>query len=242
MDSLIKFIKDVVIPVITVLTGAMVVYLNNSVSEIDSKLKASQEQRAERESFQSFDLKIYDKVIASLESDNPKRQKVAKALVVVMASDSFRTRLLNVLEQAATDTVRQEVKRLIEQESKFKAEEEYVKAQPKAHSESASWKNYNYDIFWCEKSGEKAKQFAEDVIGLLRENGASGRLRVRELPESVNARRGYQIAGYVIRANQNEIEIAKKLQKSGKAIVDKEFVVTFSAQATPLYISAFICP
>lgn len=242
MDSFMKFIKDVIIPGITVLTGAMVVYLNYSVSDIDLKLKESQEQRSERESFQSFDLKIYDKVIASLESDNPKRQQVAKALVVVMASDSFRTQLLSVLEQVATDTVKEEVKRLIEQEREFKAEEEYVKTQPKTSLESSNWKNYNYDIFWCEKSGENAKQLAENVIALLKENGAIGRLRIRQLPESVNARRGYQIAGYVIRANKNEIEIAKELQKSGKAIVDKDFVVTFSSQATPLYISAFICP
>ena len=242
MDSLMKFLKDVIIPGITVVTGVMVVFLNYSVSEVESRLKESQEQRMERESLQSFDLKIYDKVIASLESDDPKRQQVAKVLVVVMASDSFRTRLLSVLEKAATDTIRKEVKRIIEKENKFKAEEEAVKTQPVARMEDSNWKSYNYDIFWCEKSGENAEKLANNVINRLRENGATGRLRVRQLPESVNARSGYQIAGYVIRANQSEIKIAEELQKSGKAIIGKDFVVTFSAQATPLYISAFICP
>ena len=248
MNALMKLIKDIVLPLITVLTGVMVVYLNNSVSRVESKLKESQELRAERESYHSYDLKIYDKVVESLESNDRKRQQVAQALVVVMASDSFRVKLLNVLEKAAVDTVRREVTKIIEKENTFKVEEEIVEKHVlpnktfTSSSDDADWKDYNYDIFWCEKSGENAQQFAAKVEKQLKENGATGRIRIRQLPESVNSRGGYQIAGYVIRANQNEIKIAEELQKRGRAILGKDFIITFSGQQTPAYVSAFICP
>lgn len=243
METIMKLIKEVIIPVITVLTGLMVAYLNNSVSRVESKLEESKEQRMERESIQNYDLKIYDKVVESLETQNAQRQQVAKALVIVMASEDLRENLLSVLEQAGTDTVRRQVAKIIEKEKEFKTEEKAVETLVQTSaSGSSDWRNYNYDIFWCEKSGKNAEAFAEKVVATLKQNGAKGRLRVRPLPETVNSRQGYQISGYVIRANQNELPFAKHLAQQGQQVVGDEFVLTFSTQPTPLYLSAFICP
>lgn len=242
MESLVKFIRDLIIPGITVITGALVAYLNFSVSDVETQLKETREVRAERESRQSFDLKIYDKVVESLESHDQRKQQVAKALVVVMASPELRDNLLAVLEQAGTDTLRKQVAKIIQSENKFKVEESAIPVTPAMTAAAADWKSYNYDIFWCEQSGPGGEAFAQQVMQALKENGATGRLRVRQLPASVNARAGYQISGYVIRANQNESKIAEALRKRAGAVLGTDFVVTFSGQDTPLYISCFICP
>lgn len=242
MGPFFKVLKELIIPGITVVTALMVAWLNFSVRNVEAELNKAKDQREERESLQSFDLKIYDKVVASLETADPKKQRVAKALVVVMASPDLRENLLSVLEEAGTDTVRAEVAKIIAQENAFKAGEQALPAAPAERNDETDWTAYNYDIFWCEKSGEGARAFAQRVKAALKKRGAKGRIRIRELPASVNARRGYQISGYVIRANENEIEIADNLKARGFDILGREFAITFSGQPTPLYLSAFICP
>ena len=54
MKSLLTLFKDFMVPLITVVTGVLVAILNISVSNVESHLKVSQEQRAKRESFQSI--------------------------------------------------------------------------------------------------------------------------------------------------------------------------------------------
>lgn len=242
---MIKLLKEILIPGITVITGAMVAYLNFTVSEVDSKLKESKELRAERESQKTFDLKIYDKVIESLESHDAKKQEVAKALVIVMASPDLRDNLLNVLGQAGTDDVRKDVTRIIEEEKAFKTEQQAI-ALPATNAvrlSDSDWRAFSYDIFWCEESGENARGTAEEVVRLLKLRGVKGRLRVRKLPVSVNARKGYQIAGYVIRANADEQRVADEFKAfADSSLVNTDFIITFSRQPTPLYMSAFICP
>ena len=241
--SLPKFLQEVVMPSVTVITGVLVVFLNHSVSKVDARLRENSELRAERESRQRVDFQIYNMVVESLESSNPKKQQVAKALVIVMASDALRQQLLAVLEQAGTDTIRQQVADILDNENRFSAEQQEIAVHAPKRSGVADWKQYNYDIFWCEKSGPEAQTLAERVVAELRDKGATGRLRVRQLPESINARQGYRISGYVIRPNANEVDIANMLKGYGDAILqDEEFVVTFSGTPTPMYLSAFICP
>ncbi len=241
--SFLKVLQEVVMPSITVITGVLVVFLNHSVSKVDAKLRENSELRAERESRQRVDFQIYNKMIESLESSNPKQQQVAKALVIVMASDALRQQLLAILEQAGTDTIRKQVADIIENENKFLAEQQEITVHTQKLSGGADWKQYNYDIFWCEKSGPEAQALAKKVVSELRDRGATGRLRVRQLPESINSRQGYQISGYVIRPNANEVGIANMLKRYGDEILqDNEFIVTFSGTPTPMYLSAFICP
>ena len=241
MKSFFTLIKEVIIPVVTVVTAVMVAILNNSVAKVEAQLQVSQEQRAERESFQSFDLKIYDKVIESLEAEDPQKQKVAQALVVVMASDSFRVKLLNVLQKTAEDTVKKEVEKIIQKENQYNTEQKSVSLAKDNASATEKWQNYNYDIFWCEESGDQAEKNAELVKNHLLEKGVRGTVRVRQLPESINSRSGYRISGDIIRANLDEWEIATHLQIEMLDVLQMKFAVTPSSQSTPGYISAFIC-
>jgi hypothetical protein len=240
MKSFYTFIKQVLIPLVTILTAVMVAVLNNSVSKVESQLKERQEERAERESSHSFDLKIYDKVITSLEEGDEQKQKVAQALVDVMASDSFRVKLMNALQKTAVDTVKKEVEKIIKIEHQYEAEQRKLKRQESAVKTATTWQSYNYDIFWCDEYGDETKQTAEMLIKRLEEAGVTGRLRVRQLPESINTRKGYNISGAIIRRNDDEDDIAEMLAKVAFEMgIDME--ITRSSQPTPNYISAFIC-
>ena len=88
MDKLDKVMR-VIVPLITALTAIMVGYLNYKISsvntdinkrdqalkgrlaQLDQDLKRAEADRIERESLQSFNFRIYDAVIGSLESGNP---------------------------------------------------------------------------------------------------------------------------------------------------------------------------
>ena len=105
------------------------------------------------------------------------------------------------------------------------------------------WRSYNVDVFWCKATGDAARVGAEKVVSTLQAAGAKGRLRVRELPVSINASPGYQISGLVIRREIGEEASAAAL----KLVADQaykprgEFTVMASRQSTPGYLSMFVC-
>jgi hypothetical protein len=213
-----------------------------SFRERDATRKDSEEVRVNRESLEKKQLQIYEAVVSSLESGNTKRQAVSKALVTSMLEDPLRTELLSVLATSDSPEIRRDAQVTLTQESKFKAEQgETLQV---ARKEAGSWENWDFDIFWCERSGEPAKQQAERIKKQLESDGAKGRLRVRLLPDSINARPGYQHSGYVIRFNAGEETVATRLKNLGDNIIGPKssFILSNSSQATPWYLSAFACP
>ena len=261
----VQLIKDVAIPLISIGTAVMVGILNYQVNtndhelrkrdqqlgerigEIDLLVKKSKEDREERESNQNFNIKIYDIVTKSLEEGNLKKQEAAKAFVVVMVEEPLRTSLLNVLRHGGAPTVKANIGRILEQEEKFQSKVSTAPEKKREDTPTYNWGEWDLDIFWCSVSGDVAKQQAEVIGEQLLAEGAKGRIRIRELPESINAKSGYQIEGYAIRRNSNEKEAAsalkllaeKSLNNSG---VQAEFSLGLTRQSTPWYISAFVCP
>jgi hypothetical protein len=254
MGKLVTFIKDGVVPIVTVATAIMVALLQNSVSKVQNqfrqselKMKEFEQMRIERESFQAFNLKIYDAVKNSLESkasaqEQAAMQQVAVALVIAMPVDtSLRAGLLNVLMQSnQTDqSVKAQITKLVKSEQSFRDEE----ADLGEENKSADWKAWNYDIFWCETSGRTAMEKADMIKSAMERNGLSGRLRVRMLPSSINLRAGYQINGFEIRHNIWEKEQSISLQALvEKMLPDHKFRLRTVSQNTPNYMSIFICP
>ncbi len=252
MGKIAVAIKEVLVPVITVATATMVGILNFSVSKVetqlqqrDQEIRERDQERIERESLETFNFKIYDAVRESLEVSNPQQQEVAKALVTYMADEPLRTGLLNVLRDAGTEEVKREVAGLLEREQKFNKEEAEVEATPRSAEASFDWEDIDYDIFWCESSGPRAEEQATRIVEEMRRQGAKGRLRVRLLPDSINARPGYQHSGYVIRLNRGEEQQARRLKQLGNEVLAEfgaDFEISLSRQSTRWYLSAFICP
>jgi hypothetical protein len=259
-------IKNAVVPLISVVTALMVAWLNYSVSERDQRIQGelskitaqvtlNKEEREERESNQQFNLKIYEIVTESLEERNAKKQEAAQAFVVVMVEEPLRSSLLNVLKQGGAPEVQEKVGQILEAENRFK-DAISLQAQVAVSSDaqvtvppSYQWGDWDFDIFWCAGSGDAAKQQADLIGKQLLAEGSKGRIRIRELPDSINAKAGYQISGYAIRRNSDrrETETAGALKNLAETVLDKNgvtatFSVGVSYQNTPWYISAFVCP
>jgi hypothetical protein len=211
-------------------------------------LKDAQDKRAERESVQKVQLEVYERVVTSLEKKQPELQRVASVLVTNVLDEPLRGGLLQALEVAGAPEVRSEVRRTLVGESRFREDEAVLAhadpAPPAPQGRSFSWEDIDYDVFWCERSGDPAHRIAEAIVAKMRDEGAKGRLRVRLLPDSINARPGYQHAGYVVRLNAGEEKQAAELKRVGDAVLGKagEFRASYSAQPTPWYLSAFVCP
>ena len=213
-----------------------------SLKTRESERKDSEETRANRESLEKKQLLVYDAVVKSLESGDAKKQSVAKALVTALLEDPLRTEMLVVLTTSAAPEVKKEAQATIAQESTYKAEERVVRTEPR--EKPASWADWDFDLFWCERSGNAAQAQAENIKKQLEAEGAKGRIRVRLLPDSINDRPGYQHAGYVVRYNAGEESQSNQLKSLGDRVVGPaaSFVTSISYQSTPWYLSAFLCP
>ena len=88
------FVKNALIPLVTIGTAVMVAWLNYSVSQVDHDLKEKiadvdisiKEAKDEREKINAereFNFKIYDLVQKSVEDENEKKQEVARQFVIV---------------------------------------------------------------------------------------------------------------------------------------------------------------
>lgn len=253
-----SFLQNIFIPVVTVGTATMVAWLNYSVSKVDQGLKeqiasvdiAIREARDEREKINAereFNFKIYDLVQQSLEEKNEKKQEVAKQFVLVMVDGELRRRLLGVLEAGGTPSIQKETAMVITQEREFETQQMQVLRSVRQTPPSFNWEDWDYDIFWCTNSGDGAKEQATLIHDQLKKEGANGRVRVRELPASVNAKSGYKVSGYAIRRSENETTQASALKELSEKILSQHgFPASFDEQATSQvtkwYISAFICP
>ena len=213
-----------------------------SLKTRESERKDSEEMRANRESIEKKQLLVYDAVVKSLESGDAKKQSVSKALVTALLEDPLRTELLVVLTTSAAPEIKKEAQATIAQESAFKAEERVVRAA--ARAKPTDWADWDFDIFWCERSGNAAQAQADKMKKQLEAEGAKGRIRVRLLPDSIHDRPGYQHAGYVVRYNAGEEAQSDRLKSLGDTVVGPAgaFVSSISYQATPWYLSAFLCP
>jgi hypothetical protein len=217
--------------------------VEKQVMKRDSERKDMELARINRESLEKKQFAIYDDVVKSLESDDPKRKRVAIALVTFMLEidDPLRRELLAVIGGTGPADMKK-VQQILGKESAFHVETLAPRAQ--RGSQTFNWEDFDYDVFWCESSGSHAKATAESIVSRLKAEGAKGRLRARLLPDSINARPGYQHSGFVVRFNAGEEKQANELARVGNAVLNGKGVFTssLSAQSTPWYLSAFVCP
>jgi hypothetical protein len=258
-------ITNILVPVVSVATALMVALLNQQVSqndlelrsrdqqlqerlaELDLLVKKNKEEREERESNQGFNLKIYEIVTKSLEEKNAQKQEAAKAFVVVMVDEPLRSSLLNVLKQGGELDVKEDIGKILAAEEKFQTYSALVPKKTREIAPTYSWGEWDFDVFWCAASGDQARMQAEKIGEQLVSEGAKGRIRIRELPDSINAKSGYQIDGYAIRRNSGEEKTAQALKQLAEKALQRngdsaEFSVSLTRQNTPWYISVFLCP
>jgi hypothetical protein len=230
---------------ILVLVGG--VFLVNSAFEkartayVEAETNATimETQRLERESNENSKYMLYDAVVKSLESKNPIYQEVVKKLVITSPDSPFRNGLFDALATSTNPQIKKDVIGIIEKEKVYAQENIQI------DSKAVSDRGWDYDIFWCEQSDTSAQKSAQQIAQHLNDKKASGddtigRVRVRMLPDSINAQPGYRISGNLIRYDESESKQAQALQQSTNAIVP--FDLSLSRMNTKWYLSAFICP
>lgn len=237
-------INLVVTILLAIMTGMSKLQLDAAdikLKNLDAQLKPQAEVRADRESIEKKQFAVYDAVVTSIEKQDKQRQKVAKALVQAMLDEPLRTELLVVFEAEGVPEIQQLARSTLKTESAFKAEETVV-ASTAATTGSSKFEDYNFDVFWCEQSGQDAREIAEKIRAQLASRGVRGRVRVRMLPDSINSKAGYQHNGFVVRYNDGEDGQAQLLKElADKAAGGGSFQLSLSRQSTPSYVSCFVC-
>lgn len=230
--------------------------LDERLKLADSRLKEAIEKRVERQTDQELSLKTYDKVAALIEANEPRKHRVALALVNSLEDDRPLKKYLLVLLR--TDMCGQqrrgapELQELCKEAgvSLFNTEE---RATPVA--EASASKAIDYDIFWCEDE-PRWEQVANAAATLLRRKKdkdndvAIGRVRVRSLPRDVNREQRFQVTLPAIRYDSDEESAAKALKQlldpvlADANVGDQRFQPLpnkTSALRTPSYLSAYVC-
>lgn len=240
--------------VVAVVGAYFVWQLNRTQADlniVEQQVAQQQQIRAERESLDGKRIKVYEAVVESLSKSDERMQRVSAALVRAMLEEPLRTELLTVLSEAGTPQVRDEVKRALDQAqvSAFERAEvekkatRVIEASQRTPASHFAWENVDYDLFWCESSGPQAEAVAKGMRDVMQAQGAKGRLRVRVLPDSVNARPGYGHTSNVVRYNSGEEKQADALVGIGNQMLGGTgpFGKSLSAQTTRWYLSAFVC-
>lgn len=197
-----------------------------------------------------FDLEIYEAAKEALDGSES-QQKAALALVVSLGQPPLKDALIEAFYTSETSdpevTSLAATYRPAQEPAQEEEEEEEAQAPAPAVEMpgSAIWSNWDFDLFYCASSPQQARVQADRVADRLKQDGAQGRVRVRELSAEVNARSGYRIQGYAIRRSEDEAEIADQLAAFADQVLadsNVSFETQASGQQTPWYVSAFFCP
>jgi hypothetical protein len=212
--------------------------------ELDLALKEADAQLRSLESNRRVTLDLYQEVKRVIEKKekDPREEEVLRVLVESLADDPFRYKLLRVIAVGAKS---EGVKESAAATSRFYEDESTVQARPLAAKSSATAAAvnsdaYNVDFFFCEGKRPTSEPLARAAI-YLQSPGATGRWRIRALPEVVNQQPGYAITTSEIRFTApDETPVAESLAKSLSA---KGIKVRFheTVRPTPGYLRVFIC-
>ncbi|MCR9077292.1 MAG: hypothetical protein NXI07_14740, partial [bacterium] len=229
-------------------------------------------ERENRKLNYDISLKVYEKVVA-IDQSNPDDLRLAVALIEVLPDDSFKGRLgaaLSALSSSVAKTTTmaslRPVAESVADTAQFIAESvkvAQVQAQgpgplpgtlpsplpvpPLSTSTTFSLGNpggWDYDVFWCEKEPSEIERATAQEVATAITGANTGRVRVRMLPDAVNARPAYQVKGAVIRADSTEMEVAEaeRLRDAIKAATGLTFTVEQNTGESPWYLSVFLCP
>lgn len=214
--------------------------------QLESVEKDAAARRLERTDREALTFKLFEAVRASLASGNASEQRAVAALVTTLADSAFAVDLLGAMQQQATGEVRTEIGAQLSATREFDVVQSQASPPPPAAAPGgpAAAPSWRCDVFWATRGGGGARQLADAAQRALRREWGDFSVRVRELPDLVNARAGYRAAGYEIRHDGNELERAKRM----KVLLDPlvagrgEFKLRSVGSPTPGYLSVFVNP
>jgi len=203
------------------------------VSEFDSTLRTIESER-------ELNFRIYQSISESIESGNAQRIRAVRALVDALASDELKQGFLSALDSG-------EVQIFVAEEAATPRARDAAPPRPGSAGAGASvWGDWDFDVFWCSRSGAGAESQAKAIVDAVKAQGARGRIRDRVLPESIRQQGTYaELQPYEVRYEDGEAAQARAVQAvaakalGGTPVALKEIT---PKTATPWYVSVFVCP
>lgn len=118
--------------------------------------------------------------------------------------------------------------------------------QPTAIAANAPALPSKVDIFWCETDAEGGavhRDRAERIAPALRATGTIGRVRVRALAATTNARSDYGIDADIVRFDPGERAAADAIARLASAAAGSDFAAAPALPGRPSidYLSVFVC-
>jgi hypothetical protein len=235
------------------------------------ELSARREARAESKEVNELTHKIFDEFVDALKDrkSDPEifidRMSGVLVLADAIPDAEQRVRMAQAVQQAIGRIAPPDAAAAAQlEELRFDAEDVAVRAEaqqkeiersPEIATAAAvanaagtgstiKWGNYDFDIFWCEGADSANNQVLATKIADLRAQDpkASGRWRLRPLPDAVNRRPGYNVSGIQVRvSSEDERPLAQQLIASIQKLGVAQATIKPTVQKTPWYLSVFVC-
>ncbi|WP_341677341.1 hypothetical protein [Niveibacterium sp. SC-1] len=228
---------------------AEIKHLQAETQRLDLALKQADADLRNLESSRKLTLELYQEVrqVIQKKDKDPREEDAVRVLVESLADDPFRWKLLRVIAIGAQDSY---VKESAAATSRFYEEEAVVQTRPgqvasaTAAPETAQapggFGSYNVDLFFCQKKKASSEPLARAALE-LKEKGASGRWRVRELPDSINQQPGYGVWNSEVRFTPPDERPVANWLAQAFAAKGVKLGLHETSYPTPGYVSVFIC-
>lgn len=190
------------------------------------------EARADRE----YDMETYKVVIASLSRRDSMEQYAALRLIDLVTDSVLRETLRDALTRSDLGGVADSARQSRDNERRFQQQQRETEL-------VVPTERWRYDVFYCETSGDDARQIADSLAVVLQSRSAEARVRL--LPASINVRSGYRVSGFEVRYESNEEERAVETMNTlnaAFAVREGRFRMVQVRSRTPQYLSVFVCP
>lgn len=230
-------------PVIAIVGGLLGLYfsivkhgLDTQAANLQNTALRIETQLKEKEFTNDLKLHMYSEVKEAI-THNDKKLQSAVLLIVneLLADDSaFRDKLVYLLHASpnTSDSVKVEIQKIEKKENAFYTEQ-VMKPQ----------QTFTIDVFYIEDVLKEALPRANQVKKLLDAHYPDYQVRLRMLPKSINARSGYRIESNEIRFDDEEKDLAQKIQQllktSGIFKLEQPRLREVS-KVTPNYMSVFV--
>jgi hypothetical protein len=217
-------------------------------TEINALLSQQNLEQGEEKFDRDFKFSIIDRVFTAIGSGNKEQISVALAMVKTMLGNDPETQkeLLNAIANTPDASAADQLKATVAVENIVRFDSVQVVTAmanltdpPKVETPTNDGSKWRFDVFFGEGKAKVTQGKAEHAMKALKDLYPEAQVRMRDLPEVVNAREGYNVKGNEIRFDPDEIDKAKQIQQAMEK-AGLRMQLHESKSRTAGYISVFV--
>jgi hypothetical protein len=235
-----KLNKYAVAPIVAILGTVYGFYIDNLNKTLEANktkldmLEQTADMNLKQKQFdEDLKFKLFTEVKDALSQNDTNQQKAIIILINEMLADdtTYRSNLINVLSHTSSPAIKKAIETQKKEESRFR-------------SENVNDKNtFTVDVIYLEETKSESKPLAEKASTIIKQNFPAYSIRLRMLPQTINARRKFLISTNEIRCETDELDKATAIQKlinQDKLLPDASLAIHQVSDNSPNRISVFI--